>query len=80
MRSLITTYESHIAIKVLMFLFFSKWAAGFGCAYHAAVALKAFQMGGLVMAMPSAGMIAFNLFLLMRVLLNSRQSQVLCAA
>jgi hypothetical protein len=31
MRNLIATYESHLAVKVLMFLCFSKWAAGFGC-------------------------------------------------
>lgn len=78
MRDLIATYESNMAVKVLMFLFFSKWAAGFGCVYHTALAVMAFQSGGMAMAMPSIGCIAFNSLLLVRVLLGNRQTFVQC--
>ena len=80
MRDLIATYESNVAVKALMFLFFSKWAAGFGCVYHLVLAVMAFQSGGMAMAMPSVGFIAFNSLLLVRVLLGSRQTFVQCPA
>lgn len=80
MRNLIATYESHLAVKVIMFLCFSKYAAGFGFAYHSALALKAYELGGALMALPSLGMIAFNLFILVHTLLKYLQTRAFCAA
>jgi|688.fasta_scaffold484489_3 hypothetical protein len=74
MRNLIATYESHLAVKVLMFLCFSKWAAGFGCVYNTALAVQAYQVGGWIVAFPSMGFVAFNSYLLVRTYLSYRQT------
>ncbi len=80
MRDLIATYESNVAVKALMFLFFSKWAAGFGCAYQSVLAVEAFQRGGMMMALLPASSLVFNLLLLARLLLNYLRTAALCAA
>jgi hypothetical protein len=79
MRNLIATYESHLAIKVLMFICFSKWAAGIGFVYNTALAYKASEFGVAAMVFPSLG-IAYNLFLLMRNYLKNRQTRAFCLA